>query len=483
MAEVDVEINGELRRVKLQAPSEALQAQKRAFTCIEDAIAREFGHVQLIHGSVKYIDDEGDLCTLSEHSFPDFWHLATTSAAWPEFRMRVVATATLLRVPSCERAAQLQVALASDDVQKVEAACKALEGTSDAEELLAEGRQRLKQLAEQKLLHAMQNPSDFDGLVCAMSMADHYAASPALIRQAGEMLAANRGSQESLALDLFAAATSKGSTWRHRVLAPLLSSILTQSSPVSLAALLDFVSTSSRAFSLTPQSYGNRGGKPYFKPVGWLRFSLRLPNFDSYKDWCIAYHGSKSQHVTSILAQGLQNPQRARQVSHGQVGGTGRTIYLSPSIEYAAHPIYCPLVELGPEHWAQLIIECRVAPRFFREQGRTLPPHTWPPELPFDVYYPLGAWLEWLVEDSSAIVVSGLMIREFGRGAQVDRTTYGEAACQVTHGPHGPGFDWSYRRIHELRSLLRTSRFPSVAGAWPWLHTQPELSAVEAVHG
>merc|ERR1712187_295560 len=114
------------------------------------------------------------------------------------------------------------------------------------------------------------------------------------------------------------------------------------------------------------------------------------------------------ENAASILAEGLRCPEGREMVAHGQAGGTGQTIYLSPSVEYAAHPVYSPLVELGEEgqeHWAQLVLECRVRPGSFREQGNTLGPQHWPPHLPFDRYLPSGAAFEWLVENPRNVVV------------------------------------------------------------------------------
>ena len=39
-------------------------------------------------------------------------------------------------------------------------------------------------------------------------------------------------------------------------------------------------------------------------------------------------------------------------VAHGQVGSkTKRTIYVSPALEYAAHPVYGQFIEVGKDHW------------------------------------------------------------------------------------------------------------------------------------
>ena len=50
-------------------------------------------------------------------------------------------------------------------------------------------------------------------------------------------------------------------------------------------------------------------------------------------------------------------------VSHGQGNSvTKKSIYLSPSIEYAAFPVYAQFFEIGNDHWAQMVVQCRVRP-------------------------------------------------------------------------------------------------------------------------
>ena len=96
------------------------------------------------------------------------------------------------------------------------------------------------------------------------------------------------------------------------------------------------------------------GGRPYFKPKSWLRYALYVKDFHLYKDWCVAHHGTTSQNLPSILLQGLQNPgEPGVSILHGQsYSQTKRTIYLSPSIEYAAFPVYAQLFSLAEaSHW------------------------------------------------------------------------------------------------------------------------------------
>jgi hypothetical protein len=58
-------------------------------------------------------------------------------------------------------------------------------------------------------------------------------------------------------------------------------------------------------------------------------------------------------YVLPILIRGLRRPGDCGvRVQHGHAYSTShKTIYLSPSIEYAAFPVYSPFVQAGQEHW------------------------------------------------------------------------------------------------------------------------------------
>jgi len=55
------------------------------------------------------------------------------------------------------------------------------------------------------------------------------------------------------------------------------------------------------------------------------------------------------------------------------------------------------------------------------------------------------------VENPENIVVSGLMVREFGPNA--DGTIYGELARQVVARRGGPEYEWTRLRIQEFERL------------------------------
>lgn len=216
-----------------------------------------------------------------------------------------------------------------------------------------------------------------------------------------------------------------------------------------------------RAFSSALNDYGMRGDCTYFKPTGWLRWGLTVEDFERVKSWPVCYHGTAKDSVLSILMQGLRRPgEEGVAVVHGQAfSSTGRSIYASPSIEYAAFPVYAQFFELAENHWAQVAFQCRVKPGSFRQHPGTLFSKYWPPGLRFDRNFPSLDRLEWLVEDSADIVVCGLMIREFGAAA--DPQLYGTLATQVTadggirkrfQAGEGPQFHWTHLRIEAFRA-------------------------------
>merc|ERR1712125_4186 len=73
---------------------------------------------------------------------------------------------------------------------------------------------------------------------------------------------------------------------------------------------------------------------PYFCPAGWVRKSLKVcedGDFEQkYGGKVCLYHGTTREVVGSILASGFQ---RTRE------GFSGAGVYMSPSIEYCAHPM------------------------------------------------------------------------------------------------------------------------------------------------
>ena len=240
-------------------------------------------------------------------------------------------------------------------------------------------------LAELRLFDA-QDSGDTERIKEAMRAAVACGASNVAIEAAHhrieELTERSSGLQAQSVVHQFSAALAVGRSERHNLLAELLAEALLQNSNTEISELLRkmkndglFSSKYSRLYSLDSANYGMRGGKPYYKPSGWLRYAIRQNNFEqTYRNWSVAYHGTTSDRMTSILQQGLQRPGDAGvAVAHGQVRSrTKKTIYLSPSIEYAAFPCYSQFFQLGEQHWAQLVLQCRVRPGTFREERGTL---------------------------------------------------------------------------------------------------------------
>ena len=113
-----------------------------------------------------------------------------------------------------------------------------------------------------------------------------------------------------------------------------------------------------RTFSLDPTYYGQRGGFPYFEPLGWVRFSLQSDE-TSLRKWPVAYHGTQIANAIRILAEGMQRPLSKHDVAHGQAGSeTQKSMYVSPSVEYAAHPVCASFHQVGPARWIQTGERC-----------------------------------------------------------------------------------------------------------------------------
>jgi hypothetical protein len=100
-----------------------------------------------------------------------------------------------------------------------------------------------------------------------------------------------------------------------------------------------------------------RGPDPYFCPVGWKRFSIKVSDFDeTCTGWSVTYHGTSSENTASILTKGLK------------LGGGAflepneKSVYFSPCIEYCAHPRYATLNKPAGREYLQVVLQCRVNP-------------------------------------------------------------------------------------------------------------------------
>ena len=164
----------------------------------------------------------------------------------------------------------------------------------------------------------------------------------------------------------------------------------------------------------------DRGGKPYYCPVGWKRWSFFVTeHFDKrFKGWCISYHGTKFEYGLSVLLSGLKP---------ALVTAHGAGVYATPSVRYAAHPRYAEVKAIQSStqskffpngQYAQFVLECRVDPNSIKVIGaETLRAHG----IVIDPNV-ANEEIEWLINSQSQpildfndptapIVCTGIMVR------------------------------------------------------------------------
>ncbi|CAF1233824.1 unnamed protein product [Rotaria sordida] len=105
--------------------------------------------------------------------------------------------------------------------------------------------------------------------------------------------------------------------------------------------------------------------------TGWKRYGVKVAENDKefgarWGNWYIGYHGTRSEYATDILTSGLRISTRGCHYKKG-----APRVYLSPSIEYCAHPRYaipCTKTdENGKTRWYQLVFQCRVNPQSIKK--------------------------------------------------------------------------------------------------------------------
>lgn len=118
-------------------------------------------------------------------------------------------------------------------------------------------------------------------------------------------------------------------------------------------------------FDVIKEGYG---GYPYYSPKGWRRYSLQVKDYDQkYKDWPIAYHGTKSDNLINILTEGF----RVYTGKKGQSFGEG--VYFSPSIEYCGHWRYGkPKRSITRNYYIQAVFQCKLRPGSFTIHRETM---------------------------------------------------------------------------------------------------------------
>lgn len=148
----------------------------------------------------------------------------------------------------------------------------------------------------------------------------------------------------------------------------------------------------SRHFSLIPKVYGRRGGHEYFKPCGWTRIARAAGiNKTGFRELSLAYYGTSLEKAMLLLAEHFFLPRSREYVIHGQRYSSKGTFsgYVSPSIEYASHPVYASCAPVGDSTWIQAVVEVRVKPGSSTcHPGSLRGPKHWDADLCFDENFP-----------------------------------------------------------------------------------------------
>lgn len=156
----------------------------------------------------------------------------------------------------------------------------------------------------------------------------------------------------------------------------------------------------------------NSPGFPYYVQSNWYRLSLRVNSLivsEFGPHWCTLYHGTHPQNIHKILENGFW----ARQCQHGFPA-----VYLSPSIQYSAHPRYARVVE-HENSFYQFVIEVRVNTRKLQpvKKRETLSVGTAgdiDPNFPNneDLEFLFRAAKETFLKSRDGLVVTGVMVRK-----------------------------------------------------------------------
>ena len=164
------------------------------------------------------------------------------------------------------------------------------------------------------------------------------------------------------------------------------------------------------------------GGKPYYCPSGWMRYGVKVAettaDFDAkWGTWHVAYHGTAGQNASNILTSGL----RVSNEGCFYEEGVSR-VYVSPSIEYSAHPRYArpwKQTKDGKTVWYQMVFQCRVNPAAVTQTigPETLLHQTHKPNVVIDSNFTNGE-LEWVILAKKGvqyikddIICYGLLVR------------------------------------------------------------------------
>lgn len=166
----------------------------------------------------------------------------------------------------------------------------------------------------------------------------------------------------------------------------------------------------------------NQGGRPYYCPSGWKRFGIKVAEDDKEFDarwgsWYLAYHGTRGENASKILTSGLKVSTTGCFYNDGEP-----RVYVSPSIEYCAHPRYAypwkQAKQNGKVCWYQLVFQCRVNPASIKLTGpETLLHNQYKKTVQIDPNFDNNE-LEWIIIGKEGeqfitkdIVCYGLMLR------------------------------------------------------------------------
>ena len=189
--------------------------------------------------------------------------------------------------------------------------------------------------------------------------------------------------------------------------------------------------------------------------------------------WHTAYHGTRRANAGKIFFDGqLRKPGHGAKVAHGQAGSlTGTTIYVSPAKELSAFPVYSEIFQLHPHRkpstpqrqgdlvtnkFAQVLFEVKVKHGSYRIKPSTLRQNGhWPRSLRIDTRFATHDDLEWLLESSGDIVLSAILVRQFGEGSEA----FGHLNARVSGDyksadsvSHGADYHWTTLRQEDGRT-------------------------------
>ena len=133
-----------------------------------------------------------------------------------------------------------------------------------------------------------------------------------------------------------------------------------------------------------------------------------------YNLWPVAYHGTKSNVVSSILEQSFRPSTRG--CFFNELSGM-HALYLSPSIEYAGHPRYAEPIQRGNK-WVQVVLQVRVNPHLLYLKRKGTLKGAFPKDAArADPHYS-NEELEWVLPalpgthlSADSVVINGIMLR------------------------------------------------------------------------